>query len=191
MFRPAGYDQPIEKVQRRAGDHPADDHRQFRRNRPDPRARKQNGLSLSGRLYERLPRQMLSSWVSPGIALCCLIVHSAHDAKVTSCDPGWAKFWRKTLSKKMYVGNLSFEATEDQVRDLFTPYGTVESVSMITDRQTGQFRGFCFVEMETAAADAAITALNTTELDGRELKVNVAKPREDRPSNRGNGYRSH
>lgn len=77
----------------------------------------------------------------------------------------------------MYVGNLSFETTEDQVRDLFTPYGTVESIAMITDRQSGQFRGFCFVEMETSEANAAMTALNSTELDGRTLKVNEANPR--------------
>jgi RNA recognition motif-containing protein len=93
----------------------------------------------------------------------------------------------------MYVGNLSFEATEEQVRDLFTPYGTIESINMITDRSSGQFRGFCFVEMETSAANAAISALDNHELDGRTLKVNEAKPREDRGGGGGNrnggGYR--
>lgn len=86
----------------------------------------------------------------------------------------------------MYVGNLSFEATEAQVRDLFSPYGTVDSVTMITDRTSGQFRGFCFVEMETSAANAAIAALDSHDLDGRTLKVNEAKPREDRG---GGGFR--
>lgn len=89
------------------------------------------------------------------------------------------------LSKKMYVGNLSFEATEEQVRELFAPYGSIESLNMITDRQTGQFRGFCFVEMETSAANAAISALDNHQLDGRTLKVNEAKPREER----GGGFR--
>lgn len=90
------------------------------------------------------------------------------------------------MSKKMYVGNLSFEATEAQVRDLFSPYGTVDSVTMITDRTSGQFRGFCFVEMETSAANAAIAALDSHDLDGRTLKVNEAKPREERG---GGGFR--
>ena len=91
----------------------------------------------------------------------------------------------------MYVGNLSFTATEEQVRELFAPYGTVESVNMITDRMSGQFRGFCFVEMETSAANAAISALDNMEMDGRTLKVNEAKPREERsggPRNSG-GFR--
>ena len=96
-------------------------------------------------------------------------------------------FWRKfKLSKKLYVGNLSFDATEDQVRGLFAEHGTVESVAMITDRDSGRFRGFCFVEIEEAAANAAIQALDGQSVDGRELRVNEAKPREDRS---GGGYR--
>lgn len=91
------------------------------------------------------------------------------------------------MSKKMYVGNLSFTATEEQVRDLFAPYGTVDSVTMITDRMSGQFRGFCFVEMESSAANAAISALDNHELDGRTLKVNEAKPREERSGGQRNG----
>lgn len=84
------------------------------------------------------------------------------------------------MSKKIYVGNLSFAATEGQVDELFAQYGTVESIAMITDRDTGRFRGFCFVEMEDAAANAAIAALDGFELDGRNLRVNEARPREDR-----------
>ncbi|MFN2138213.1 MAG: RNA recognition motif domain-containing protein [Candidatus Promineifilaceae bacterium] len=84
------------------------------------------------------------------------------------------------MSKKIYVGNLSFDATEDEVRDLFAQYGTVQSVSMITDRDSGRFRGFGFVEMEDSAANAAIEALDGTELDGRALRVNEARPREER-----------
>jgi RNA recognition motif-containing protein len=84
------------------------------------------------------------------------------------------------LSKKVYVGNLSFDATEDQVNELFAQYGKVDSVAWITDRNSGRFRGFCFVEMEDSAANAAIKALNDTLVDGRELRVNEARPREDR-----------
>ncbi len=91
------------------------------------------------------------------------------------------------MSKKMYVGNLSFTATEEQVRELFAPYGAVESVNMVTDRMSGQFRGFCFVEMETSAANAAISALDNQEMDGRTLKVNEAKPREERSGGGGGG----
>jgi RNA recognition motif-containing protein len=101
-------------------------------------------------------------------------------------------FWRKfKLSKKLYVGNLSFEATEEQVRGLFAEHGTVESVAMINDRDSGRFRGFCFVELETSAANAAIQALNGQTIDGRELRVNEAKPPEDRSGggNRGGNNR--
>jgi RNA recognition motif-containing protein len=94
------------------------------------------------------------------------------------------------LTKKIYVGNLSFDATEDQVRELFNEFGDIQSLAMINDRDTGRFRGFAFVEMEDSAANAAIKALNGKELDGRELNVNEARPREDRPSSGGGGYRS-
>ena len=95
----------------------------------------------------------------------------------------------KDLSKKIYVGNLSFDATEEQVSDMFAQYGKVDSIAMITDRGTGRFRGFCFIEMEESAANAAIKALNDTNLDGRMLRVNEARPREDRnrKSNSGRG----
>lgn len=92
------------------------------------------------------------------------------------------------MSKKIYVGNLSFDATEEQVRDLFAEFGTIESLAMINDRDTGRFRGFAFVEMEDSSANAAIKALNGKELDGRELNVNEARPREER-SGGGGGYR--
>jgi RNA recognition motif-containing protein len=92
------------------------------------------------------------------------------------------------LTKKIYVGNLSFDATEQQVRDLFSEFGAIESLAMINDRDSGRFRGFAFVEMEDSAANAAIKALNGKEVDGRELNVNEARPREERPA--GGGYRS-
>jgi len=96
------------------------------------------------------------------------------------------------LTKKIYVGNLSYQATEDQVRELFAEFGEIESVAMITDRDSGRFRGFCFVEMEDSAAEAAINALNGKMVDERDLRVNEARPREDRGGggrggNRGGG----
>lgn len=83
------------------------------------------------------------------------------------------------MSKKIYVGNLPFSATEDQVREMFGAFGQVDSVNLITDRETGRKRGFGFVEM-SSGADDAITALNEKDMDGRALKVNEARPREER-----------
>jgi cold-inducible RNA-binding protein len=83
--------------------------------------------------------------------------------------------------KKIFVGNLSFKATEDAVRSMFAEYGTVDSVSLVTDRDTGQARGFGFVEMSNdAEAGRAINSLNGKELDGRALNVNEARPKSDR-----------
>ena len=83
------------------------------------------------------------------------------------------------MTKKIYVGNLPFDATDDAVRALFTPHGEVTSVSLITDRDTGRPRGFGFVEMESGASEA-IRALDNTTMGDRNLKVNEAKPRTDR-----------
>jgi cold-inducible RNA-binding protein len=91
------------------------------------------------------------------------------------------------LSKKLYVGNLSYETTEAQVRDMISEFGTIESLNMITDKSSGDFRGFCFVEMEQSAANAAINGLNGKDVDGRALKVNEAKPREERGGGNRNG----
>lgn len=83
--------------------------------------------------------------------------------------------------KKIFVGNLDFGATEESVRALFEPYGTVDSVSVITDRDTGRSRGFAFVEMaDSGQADAAINALNGSNLGGRTLNINEARPKVDR-----------
>ena len=84
------------------------------------------------------------------------------------------------MAKKLYVGNLSFQATENEVEELFAEYGDVESIAWITDRDTGRFRGFCFVEMNPEAADAAIEALDGKEIGGRNLRVNEARPKEKR-----------
>ncbi len=92
--------------------------------------------------------------------------------------------------KNIFVGNLSFGATEDAVRSLFEAYGTVERVSIVTDRDSGQPRGFGFVEMSAnAEADRAIAELNGRELDGRALNVNEARPKTDRGGARQCGGR--
>ena len=89
------------------------------------------------------------------------------------------------MSKNIYVGNLPFRTTEESVRDLFASYGPVQSVKLISDRETGKPRGFGFVEMDDdAAADEAIRALDGAEFEGRSLKVNEAKPRAPRPPRR-------
>ena len=90
--------------------------------------------------------------------------------------------------KKLYVGNLPFDTDEEQIRELFAKYGEVRSVDMINDRDTGRFRGFCFVAMDNAEADAATQALNGYSFGGRPLKVNEAKPREERAPGSGGGY---
>jgi cold-inducible RNA-binding protein len=87
------------------------------------------------------------------------------------------------MSTNIYVGNLSFSVTSEQIRELFGAYGTVENVNLITDRETGRLRGFGFVEM-VSGGNEAIRALNDTDLGGRNLTVNLAKPREDRRSSR-------
>jgi cold-inducible RNA-binding protein len=90
--------------------------------------------------------------------------------------------------KNIFVGNLSFGATEGAVRSMFEAYGSVERVSIITDRDTGQAKGFGFVEMSAnAEADRAIAELNGRDLDGRALNVNEARPKTDRPSGGGGG----
>jgi len=80
------------------------------------------------------------------------------------------------MSKKVYVGNLSFQTTESDVRSAFEQYGTVESVTIITDRDTGRSKGFGFVEMSEEDANKAITGLSRSQLDARALTVNEAKP---------------
>lgn len=89
----------------------------------------------------------------------------------------------------IYVGNLSYEVTQDELSEVFAEYGKVKRVQLPTDRETGRLRGFAFVEMETEAEEAAaIEALDGAEWMGRDLKVNKAKPREDRrPSGGGGG----
>lgn len=90
------------------------------------------------------------------------------------------------MPKRIYVGNLPFSATDEEVRSMFAEYGAVNSVSLITDRETGRPRGFGFVEMENGEeADTAIDALHQSQMGGRSLNVNEARPRESRPQRGG------
>ena len=93
--------------------------------------------------------------------------------------------------KNIFVGNLSFNATEEAVRSLFAAHGNVDRVSIVTDRDTGQAKGFGFVEMsDNGEGDRAIAALNGTDLEGRPLTINEARPKADRGSG-GGGYRGN
>jgi RNA recognition motif-containing protein len=92
--------------------------------------------------------------------------------------------------KKIYVGNLPYSATEDELRDLFGQHGEVSSVSLVNDRETGRPRGFGFVEMAGEDADAAIQALDGAQMGGRTLKVNEARPRENNGGGGGGGFRN-
>jgi hypothetical protein len=91
---------------------------------------------------------------------------------------------------KLYVGNLPFTATEEAVRALFAPHGTVEKISLISDRDTGRPRGFGFVEMSNSDASRAMQALNGKDFDGRALKINEAQDRERSGGGGGGGNRS-
>ena len=91
--------------------------------------------------------------------------------------------------KNIFVGNLSFGTTEDTLRSMFDSYGAVQRVNIVTDRDTGQARGFAFVEMSVdAEGNAAINGLNGKDVDGRALNVNEARPKPERASG-GGGYR--
>jgi cold-inducible RNA-binding protein len=95
---------------------------------------------------------------------------------------------KEEFMKKVFVGNLDFGATEDSIRTAFEAYGAVERVSLMTDRDTGRSRGFAFVEMsDSAEADAAINGLNGTNLGGRAINVNEARPKTDSPRRGGGG----
>ena len=90
------------------------------------------------------------------------------------------------MAKKLYVGNISFQTTSDDLVQAFSQYGTVLGAQIVSDRETGRSRGFAFVEMHDGT-DEAIAALNGAQLAGRTLTVNEAKPREERPRSGGGG----
>ncbi len=90
------------------------------------------------------------------------------------------------MSARLFVGNLPFSATNEELQDMFAPHGSVVEVDVIKDKFTGKSRGFAFVTMETKeAADAAVQTLNGKDLDGRAMTVNEARPREERPRSSG------
>lgn len=92
------------------------------------------------------------------------------------------------MSNKLFVGNLSFNTTENDLQDTFAAHGTVVEANLMTDRMSGRSRGFAFVTMSTAEeAQKAIDALNGTSVEGRAMTVNIAKPREERPGGGGGG----
>ena len=92
------------------------------------------------------------------------------------------------MQNKLYVGNLSFDTTQTELENAFSAFGTVQSINLVMDRDTGRPRGFGFIEMSSdAEAQAAIEGLNEQDLGGRNLKVNVAKPRENRGGGGGGG----
>ena len=96
------------------------------------------------------------------------------------------------MNNKLFVGNLSFNTTENDLQDAFAAYGTVTESNLMMDRTTGRPRGFAFVTMSTPAeAEGAISALNGKEMDGRALTVNIAKPREERGGSSGGGRREY
>ena len=93
------------------------------------------------------------------------------------------------MDAKMYVGNLSYDVTQEELQALFEAHGAVSDVFIVKDRESGRPRGFAFVTMaEKSAMDAAIEALNGADFMGRNLAINVARPREERPSGGGGGY---
>jgi len=93
------------------------------------------------------------------------------------------------MNNKLFVGNLSFQTTENDLQDAFAAHGTVVEANLMMDRMSGRPRGFGFVTMSTAEeANAAVEALNGKELGGRALTVNIARPREERPAGGGRGY---
>ena len=122
------------------------------------------------------PNMILSRMVYTGCRGSPLIL----DKRITEVPLIRAK--EASMAKKLYVGNLSYNTYEENLRTLFAQFGTVESVKIITDRDTGNSKGFAFVEMSTdQEAQAAIAGTNSAELDGRIIKVNEAmdKPRRD------------
>jgi hypothetical protein len=153
---------------------------------PELVPRRETGLSSAPvrdlSLSCRLPPASFASWlpslksriVPDQVAVC---VRRAI-AKLSACAPASTRLSQEfDCMTKIYVGNLPFSATDAEIRELFAQHGTVESVSIITDRDTGRPRGFGFVEMSRADASKAIQSLNGKELGGRPLRVNEAQER--------------
>jgi RNA recognition motif-containing protein len=129
-----------------------------------------------------------ASFIGKGTSSDSLTLEPCH-GYAPSMETGHRK--ESVLSKKLYVGNLPFSATEDELRSLFERHGSIASVNVITDRETGRARGFAFVEMdEASAADDAMRALDGSDMGGRSLRVNEAEDkRRGGGGGGGGGYR--
>jgi RNA recognition motif-containing protein len=101
----------------------------------------------------------------------------------------FAHVWSLSFVKRIYVGNLSWSTSDEDLREFFSQFGTVQDATVITDRDTGRSRGFGFVEMDDADGDNAISEANGASLGGRNLRVNEAQPRESRGGGGGGGHR--
>ena len=138
----------------------------------------------------RTKRLIVSWWIVCRLAHWGLVAIRNPNSLETVTSQSCRKKGKK-MGTKLYVGNLSFDSTESDLKELFGQAGTVVSCDLIMDRDTGKSRGFAFVEMSSEEeAKKAIADCNGKDVDGRTLKVNEAKPREDRPSrDSGGGYR--
>jgi len=121
-------------------------------------------------------------------AFFSLLTLENHSTTIQEAGSRWShKYKEKKMETKLYVGNLSYDTTEDSLRTAFAQSGTVVSVDIIKDRDTGRMKGFAFVTMGSQEeAEAAIKSLNEKTLDNRAINVNIARPREERP--RRNAY---
>jgi hypothetical protein len=120
------------------------------------------------------------------------ISQSLSNQEAGACLPTFIHYFCEySFVTKLYVGNLPFNATEDSVRALFATHGTVESLALINDRDSGQPRGFGFVEMSNADASRAMQALNGQDFGGRALRINEAQAREQRSGGSGGGQRRY
>ena len=145
----------------------------------------------------RAVKENLPTWttLAPILAMTTSVLRQPFFAAARSvgiliggAGPPFAQRNRSVTS--IHVGNLSFDATEDDIRQAFAPYGEVASVNVIMDRETGRSRGFAFVEMpDGAEAKEAIEKVNLTEIAGRSITVNEARPKQDRPRGGGGGRR--
>jgi hypothetical protein len=124
------------------------------------------------------------------VALSPSLQSSTNQGAADHILPHHYAFFERAAVTKLYVGNLPFTATDETVRALFAKHGTVEKVSLITDRDSGRPRGFGFVEMSNADAARAMQALNGTDFEGRALKVNEAQERSG-GGHRGGGSRRY
>jgi cold-inducible RNA-binding protein len=170
----SGFPRPVQKEFPRGADHPGEGNVQKRV------AFKNEAVLNSGKQLTRSFHTLLNlQWL--------VFSESRRSGTVVKGQP--VQHIGPSMSTKLFVGNLSYNTTQNQLQDLFAAHGTVTEVDLIMDKFSGRPRGFGFVTMESKeAAEAAVQALNGKNIDGRALTVNEARPREDRPQRSG-GYR--